>query len=330
MFRRKDDRSVSEGDTKVVPEVTQEVGQIKPQEAFVAQQPNMESFQPVPVEMMVPQQQQQMMSMGMGYELPPAYPANTMMPSAYPVTMPPAQYGAYGFYDYSFSEQMTFMPPGAAYYNQVGPYQDPYSQQYNYLQDQYLQSYPQQPFDCGMTAYTMPQQTQPLSDSGYFDLSGQSFVTQYHHPLETSALGGKESEVGDSPVLNMSQAISGKAPPEVKSVSSQEDASVDFNPGAGVRVSRPISTPYKHFHPFNGGYLDPQGNRFPFNRNTKHVRKFSSSRSEQGQGPIIKPPTAGAKDEREGVKREERKRHVSDSSAMEQLHQAVNNKLAIK
>jgi len=289
----------------------------------------MESFQPVPVEMMVPQQQQ-MMSMGVGYEFPPAYPANIMMPSAYPVTIPPAHYGAYGFYDYSFSEQMTFMPPGAAYYNQVGPYQDPYSQQYNYLQDQFLQSYPQQPFDCGMTAYTMPQQTQPLSDSGYFDLSGQSFVTQYHHPLETSALGGKESEVGDSPVLNMSQAISGKAPPEVKSVSSQEDASVDFNPGAGVRVSRPISTPYKHFHPFNGGYLDPLGNRFPFNRNTKHVRKFSSSRSEQGQGPIIKPPTAGAKDEREGFKREERKRHVSDSSAMEQLHQAVNNKLAIK
>ena len=213
LVRRNDVRSVSEGDAKVVPEVGQENGPIKPpQEAFVAQQPSMESFQPVPVEIMVQQQQQQMVSMGMGYELPPAYPANTIMPSAYPVTMPPAQYGAYGFYDYSFSEQMMIMPPGAAYYNQVGPYQDLYSQQYNYLQDQYLQNYSQQPYDCSMTAYTMPPQAQPLTDSGYFDLSGQSFAGQYHHPVETSILGGKGSDVGDSPVLNMCQAFSGKTP----------------------------------------------------------------------------------------------------------------------
>ena len=330
MFRRKDVRSVSEGDTKVVPEVEvgQDVGPIKPpQEAVVAQQPSMESFQPVPVEMMV--QQQQMVSMGMGYELPPAYPANTIMPNAFPVTMPPAHYGAYGFYDYSFSEQMMIMPPGAAYYNQVGPYQDLYSQQYNYLQDQYLQNYSQQPFDCSMAAYTMPPQAQPLSDSGYFDLSGQSFAGQYHHPVETSIIGGKESDVGDSPVLNMSQAFSGKAP-EMRLANSQEDAPKDSSPGAGIRAARPISTPYKQFHPFNGGYLDPQGNRFPFNRNTKHVRKFSSSRSEQGQGPIIKPPPVGVKEEREVAKREERKRHVSDSSAVDQLQQTMHNKLAIK
>ena len=69
--------------------------------------------------------------------------------------MPPAPYGAYGFCDYSFSEQMMIMPQGAAYYNQVGPYPDLYSQQYNYPQDQYLQNYPQQPFDGSMTAYTM-------------------------------------------------------------------------------------------------------------------------------------------------------------------------------
>ena len=331
MFRRKDVRSVSEGDMKGVPEVSQDVGPKKPQEMFVPHQQSWDNFQPVPMEMMVHQQQQQMMMMG--YELPPAYPTNTIMPSPYPLTMPPAPYGAYGFCDYSFSEQMMIMPPGAAYYNQVGPYPDLYSQQYNYPQDQYLQNYPQQPFDCSMTAYTMPQQAQPLSDSGYFDYNGQSFVGQYHQPLETSTQGGKESEVEDSPVLNISQAISGNALPEIKSASSQDGNSTDSSSGAGVRASRPISTPYKQFHPFNGGYLDPQGNRFPFNRNSKHVRKFSSSRNDQGQGPIIKPPPAGVKEDGEVTKREERKRLVSDScanSGVDQLQQAMNNKLTVK
>jgi len=289
----------------------------------------MENFQPVPVEMMVQHQQQQQMMMPMGYELPPAY-TNTILPGAYPVTMPQAPYGVYGFYDYSYSEQMMFMPQGATYYNQVGPYQDIYGQQYNYLQDPYLQNYSQQPFDCSMTAYTMP--TQPLSDSGYFDISGQSFGAHFQPPLETSTLGlgGKEPEVGESPVLNMSQVISTKAHSDAKSASSQDNTPTDLGPGAGVRASRPISTPYKHFHAFNGGNLDPQGNRFPFNRHSKHVRKFSSSRSEHGQGPIIKAPPPGVKEEKGVSHREERKRHVSDSSAVDHLQHALHNKLAIK
>ena len=310
--------------------------QIPPQDVVVEQQLP-ETYHHVPAEMMY--HQQQMMSMCMGYEHPPVHPTNTMYPGAYPTHMQPAYYGTYGFYDYSCSEQMMVMAQGGAYYNQLGPYPDLYSQQYNTYPEQYLQNYylqQPQPLDYSMSGYIQPQ----LQDSGFLELSGQSLGGQGAQPqyTESSNLGGsRESEVEDSPVLNMSHAISGKEggrglanghlPSENRRSRTQQEAQADHGSAGRVRATRPISTPYKQFHPFNGGYPDPQGNRFPFK---KHARKFPSvriltpPRSDQGQEPaVIKEPPAEVKDEREA-----RKSVVSDSS--EQLHQVMQHKLVIK
>ena len=265
-------------------------------------------------------------------------------------------YGAAAqYYSYTATEQMMVVPgaynlggywPGHASvpaYNQPQYYNLPYQQQpgleqpaqypsYDPYSLQYLQ-YLQQP-DYN---YCQQQMMEPLlSDSGFHDVTAASLLYgDTTQPQETvaalaAAAYGQESEVEASPVLNMSQVLT---TPRL-----QPQLIPGVADSAGGR--RCYDTPNKQFAPFTGGsHLDPQGNKFPFVRGGKHVRRFSAGDHvprKEGAPVIIKKPIrdqSQAKEMKEVAskyKEGKQRRLTTSSQANNELQEAIEEKLTIK
>jgi len=226
------------------------------------------------------------------------YPCPQLVPQAGP-----------GYYDYSYNDQIMFIPPTAPYYNTQNPMFWPP------MPVIYPPYYPAPSYQPPVE-YSMPQyQVDPMSDSGFHDLTGASSMladgSMMHDASANASVhqnnnnsNNKELEVAASPVLNLSQVFNSPHPDLALAQKMQLQHEVDGglkNLGSqayDLSRTRSFHPPNKQFTNFIGGNhleREPQGNRaYPFGKGgAGHVRRFSTGdkypKNERNVSIIKKP-----------------------------------------
>jgi len=219
-----------------------------------------------------------------------------------------------GYYDYSYNEQIMFIPPTAPYYNTQNTLFWPP------MPVLYPPYYPAAPTYQPQVDYSMPQYpVDPMSDSGFHDLTGASSMFPDSSVMQDASVhqpNSKEHEVEASPVLNLSQVFNPH--PDLTQVQIQHEVDGGLknygSQGYDMARTRSFHPPNKQFTNFMGGNQlerEPQGNRaYPFGKvGAGHVRRFSTGdkypKNDRIVSTIIKKPL---KENEENIKKDVGKR----------------------
>lgn len=266
----------------------------------------------MPVDLSQPQYMMPQMPISNGgYEYPGHIYTNTMPgPNAFYPYPQLAPHAGPGYYDYSYNEQIMFIPPTAPYYN------TPNTMFWPPMPVLYPPYCPAAPTYQPQVEYSMPQlPVDPMSDSGFHDLTGACSMLPDASMMQDASvhqMSNKEHDVEASPVLNLSQVFNPY--PDLAQAQMQNEVDGGLknygSQGYDMLRTRSFHPPNKQFTNFIGGNnleREPHGNRaYPFGKvGAGHVRRFSAGdkypKNDRNVSTIVKKPL---KENEENIKKD--------------------------